>query len=226
MKFNIFKNKNILNNQKGFTLLEMIISLAIFTIVAVVAVGALLKILDANRKSLTLKTAINNINFALESMSREMRVGRVYSCGTSENGNFSAITNNSFNTNYNCSNFTLDVSNGNDENGSWRFAFRSSKKDPSDSNCNLIYAYKMVTVDNGKRLTLKKAMQNTCQQSLNDQDYYDVISPDVNITKSFINVSGNSSQPYASFTFEGYVGVKEKDKTYFNIKTSVAQRVK
>ncbi len=63
---------------KGFTLIEMVISLAIFTIVALIAVGALLKIMDLNKKSLTMKTSINNLNFVLESMSREMRVGKNY----------------------------------------------------------------------------------------------------------------------------------------------------
>lgn len=67
-----------LSTQKGFTLVEMIISLAIFTVVALVAVGALIKVMDANRKSISLKTTINNLNFALEAMTREIRVGKDY----------------------------------------------------------------------------------------------------------------------------------------------------
>lgn len=223
MKINFFKKNYIRSNERGFTLLEMIVSLAIFTIVAVIAVSALLKILDANRKSLTLKTAINNINFALESMSREMRVGKTYACDVSKNG--STINNNNFSVSDNCGK-TLNVSSGDDVD-SWQIAFRSSKKDPSDSSCNLIYSYRMVKVDNENRLTLRKAMQNSCSQpSINTNDYNDVISPDVNITESGITLSGASSQPYVTFTFKGYVGVKEKDKTYFDIKTSIAQRIK
>jgi prepilin-type N-terminal cleavage/methylation domain-containing protein len=84
--FKLKKNKINSKNQRGFTLVEMIISLAIFTVVAVVAIGALLKITDANRKSITLKTTINNLNFALESMSREMRVGSDYSCNGCNGG--------------------------------------------------------------------------------------------------------------------------------------------
>ena len=78
------KNKKRISSQKkiagGFTLVEMIVSVAIFTIVAFVAVGALLKVIDANKKSQSLKTSINNLNFALESLSREMRVGSNYTC--------------------------------------------------------------------------------------------------------------------------------------------------
>ena len=78
----IIPNKNK-NNNKGFTLIEMIVSIAIFMIVALVAVGAFLKIIDLNNKSHTLKDSINNINFALDLMSRELRVGSNYYCPTS-----------------------------------------------------------------------------------------------------------------------------------------------
>src|ERR1039458_2601710 len=54
----------------GFTLVEMMVSIAIFMVVAVVAVAALLKIVDANRKSQTLQDAVNNINFAMDSITR------------------------------------------------------------------------------------------------------------------------------------------------------------
>lgn len=74
--------KSKANLQKGFTLIEMIVSLGIFTVVAVVAVGALIKVMDANKKSINLKNTINNLNFTLESMSREMRVGSNYDLTT------------------------------------------------------------------------------------------------------------------------------------------------
>src|ERR1035437_4002808 len=67
-------------NSSGFTLIEMLVSISIFMVVAVVAVTALLKIVDANRKSQTLQDAINNINFAMDSITREIRVGNMYTC--------------------------------------------------------------------------------------------------------------------------------------------------
>ena len=59
----------------GFSLVEMMVAIAIFMVVAVVAVAALLKIVDADRKSQTLQDAVNNINFAMDSITREIRVG-------------------------------------------------------------------------------------------------------------------------------------------------------
>jgi prepilin-type N-terminal cleavage/methylation domain-containing protein len=65
---------------RGFTLVEMIVSVALFGIVMLVAVGALLSVVAANRQSQAIKTVINNLNFALESMSRNIRTGSNYRC--------------------------------------------------------------------------------------------------------------------------------------------------
>jgi|SRR5579859_5441970 len=67
---------------KGFTLIEMLVSVAIFTIVMVMALGALLVLSTADRKAESLKSAINNLNFALDSMSREIRTGYNWGCNT------------------------------------------------------------------------------------------------------------------------------------------------
>lgn len=71
------------NTKKGFSLIEIMVSLAIFSIVVVVAAGALLKIIDANKKSQAMKSVINNLSYSLESMSREIRMGTDYRCNNS-----------------------------------------------------------------------------------------------------------------------------------------------
>jgi prepilin-type N-terminal cleavage/methylation domain-containing protein len=67
---------------KGFTLIELMVALSIFIIIMVVSMNSILGIFDANRKSRSLKTVLNNLNLAVESMSREMRYGKNYHCGT------------------------------------------------------------------------------------------------------------------------------------------------
>src|SRR3989344_3450237 len=69
-----------LRKSRGFTLIEMMVSTSIFIMVMVVAAGAILSISSANRKSQATKVAIDNLSFALESMSRHIRVGTDYSC--------------------------------------------------------------------------------------------------------------------------------------------------
>lgn len=75
---------------KGFTLVEMIVSLGIFALVMVVAMGAFLKISDVNKRAQNVKNAVNNVNFTLEAMSRELRTGTNYVVTTSS-GVLSAV---------------------------------------------------------------------------------------------------------------------------------------
>jgi prepilin-type N-terminal cleavage/methylation domain-containing protein len=65
----------------GFSIVEMLVAVAIFSIVMLIAVGALLTMIDANRKAQALNSVMNNLNLAIESMSREIRVGTNYNCG-------------------------------------------------------------------------------------------------------------------------------------------------
>ena len=67
----------------GFTLVEVLVSVGIFSIVMLVATGSVFTIVAANKKTHTLKSVMTNLNFALESMAREIRVGTGYQCGLS-----------------------------------------------------------------------------------------------------------------------------------------------
>jgi len=65
----------------GFTLIEILVSLAIFAFVITSTTAALLVIVDANSKAQSLKLAMDNVNVAIENMSRSIRLGTEYSCG-------------------------------------------------------------------------------------------------------------------------------------------------
>ena len=68
-------------DKRGFTLIEVIVSTALFTIVILVAVGALLALVSANRKTQALHAVMNNLNIALDGMVRSIRMGSNYHCG-------------------------------------------------------------------------------------------------------------------------------------------------
>lgn len=68
---------NIKNRNAGFTLVEMIVSVGLFSIAMMIMLGAVLTIVDVNRKSQSLTTAMNNLNFALESMTRTIKTGLI-----------------------------------------------------------------------------------------------------------------------------------------------------
>ena len=80
MQNNSKKNK-IPNNKRGFSLIEMMVAVTLFSMVMLIGVGALLSLIDANKKAQALNSVMNNLNFAVESMSRNLRVGTNYNCG-------------------------------------------------------------------------------------------------------------------------------------------------
>lgn len=67
--------------QAGFTLIEIMVAVSIFALVMVVAIGAVLSIVSANKKSLAVSSVLSNFNSALESMVRDLRTGYDYRCG-------------------------------------------------------------------------------------------------------------------------------------------------
>ncbi len=71
-------SSSALKATSGFTLIEVLVSLAIFTIVVLMSTSALLSLLDVDKKAQSMKSVMNNLNFALESMAREIRVGTNY----------------------------------------------------------------------------------------------------------------------------------------------------
>ncbi len=68
------------SKKQGFTLIEIIVSVAIFTVVMTVTMGALLTLNDSSREAQALRTVIDNLNFSLEDMNRKIRTGDSYQC--------------------------------------------------------------------------------------------------------------------------------------------------
>jgi len=60
---------------KGFTLVEIMVAVSIFAIVATIAVGALLSANAVNQKAQAIKLAMDNLNFAVDSITIRMRQG-------------------------------------------------------------------------------------------------------------------------------------------------------
>ncbi len=86
-------NKNT-KYTKGFTLIEIMVAVTIFALVVLVAIGAVVAIVGADKKAQSLNDVINNMNFSVESMVRDLRTGYNYSCsaGVSDGNACTSIT--------------------------------------------------------------------------------------------------------------------------------------
>jgi len=67
---------------RGFTLVEMLVAVALFSIVMLIMGGALLSLVYANRKAQSLQSVMNNLNIAVDDMVRAIRMGSNYRCGS------------------------------------------------------------------------------------------------------------------------------------------------
>ena len=72
-----------LNTKKGFTLIELIVAMGLFAFVAVISTSVMIAVIDGNKKVRSSTLAVDSLRFALDSMTREMRVGSNFEC----NGN-------------------------------------------------------------------------------------------------------------------------------------------
>ena len=74
-----------LHTKRGFTLIEMIVSIGLFTIVLFIASSAFLSVVNADRKSRATRLTMDNLTVAMEDMTRRMKTGFAYMCeGTIE----------------------------------------------------------------------------------------------------------------------------------------------
>ena len=107
---------------RGFTLVEMIVATGLFAVVMLISVGALLSLVGANRKTQALHSVMNNLNIALDSMVRSIRMGTTYHCG---GGNYTDAEE--------C------------PNGGTLFAFEPFGGDPDDPQNQWVYYYDSTT---------------------------------------------------------------------------------
>lgn len=85
------KNKLRLQNSQGFTLLEMMVSVSIFTIVMTISIGAILTLDGSLQKAKTMRAAVENVSFALEGMAKKIRTGDFINCSTDPANNFEVV---------------------------------------------------------------------------------------------------------------------------------------
>lgn len=68
------------NYKKGFTLIEVLVSLALFSVVLVIAGGTTVSVIDINKRNQIISSVVNNLNYSIDSMVRDVKTGYLYKC--------------------------------------------------------------------------------------------------------------------------------------------------
>ncbi len=189
-----YQNKK---RMQGFSLIELMVSLTVFAIVMVVSTGTLITLIDANAKAQALSSAMTNISFALDSMTREMRMGYHYSCKNTDESTTEALG--SINTTTNC------TSGGN------FIAFTRERDD-------VRMGYRLV----GNVLEQKIGGGNWVPLVASDV-IIDTFKLVVKNTNTY-NGTGDENQPTIDLILDGYVNNGLETNTDFNIQTHIVQR--
>lgn len=71
------KNKKL---NKGFTLVEVLVATMIFVLFVTIALSALIISNSSAKKSVSIKTAIDNVQYSMELFTRTARLGTMYTC--------------------------------------------------------------------------------------------------------------------------------------------------
>jgi len=74
--------------QAGFTLIEMLVAVSLFSIVSVIVAGSILALIGNNTQTQGEQQALTALTFSLDNMTREIRTGFNYNCTS---GTFSTL---------------------------------------------------------------------------------------------------------------------------------------
>jgi len=77
---NKFLKSNKIKFNSGFTLIEIMVALSVFMVIMLAAIGSLVIASDAASKARQTRIVMDSVNFAMESMTRNIRMGTNFTC--------------------------------------------------------------------------------------------------------------------------------------------------
>ncbi|MDB5190225.1 MAG: putative Type pilus pilin [Parcubacteria group bacterium] len=85
-----------IQGKRGFTLVELIVSIGLFIIVLTIVASAYLSLISLNRKARATNDLVSNLSYVVEAMSRTIRTGTNYQCGGLGGTNCATFGNSTF----------------------------------------------------------------------------------------------------------------------------------
>jgi len=200
---NMDKKRKRTRYSGGFTLIEMLVSVAIFSVAMVIVVGSLVSLNDAARKARTIRIATDNLSAAVDSMSRTIRMGIDYHCeltnGAAPTGPLRAPQN--------CPMTDRDGGGGGD-----LIAVEGQQGSRSTAADQIVY----------------RLLDNRIKRSTDGgATYLDLTAPEINIDHLRFYVHGtqnNEDQPMVTIVIQGTASSSQKTVTTLNIQTTIGSR--
>lgn len=196
---------------RGFTLVELMVAVSLFAIVIMVGVGALLSMVAVNARAQAINSVMNNLNAAIEQISRSARVGSVFYCSDSA----VAPSPTALVTPRDCAS------------GGVLLAFEPSGGSVDDPNDQTVYRL------NGTQLerSLCSGLPQACASGTKNGAWVAVTAPEVEITDFRFYVtgtapllSGDTAQPRILISVRGTARV-QGTPTQFSVQSAVTQRL-
>lgn len=187
--------KNNSNVEKGFSLVEMLVSITLFSFVVVIATGVIITILNTNKHVRSTSIAMGNINAVLEKMFREVSAGESYHCG--EGGNI---------------NKAHDCPGGNPLAA---IVFEGVNGDKNNSNDQNIY--RMNSGESSLELSLDGGVN---YERLTDEN---IIIDDFGV--NVVGNLDDTKQPSVFISVRGYIKKEEGDHVMFATQTMISERL-
>ncbi len=198
MNISHIKKSNRKQKSSGFSLIELMVSLTVFSITMVISIGTLLIFIDLNAKAQALYSSTTNISFMLDSMTRDIRTGYHYYCAL-----------NPTSTGFPNATETRDCANGN---------YITFFREQDDAR----RAYKLVTT-NG-RGEIQQYIVGTGWVKATSDDI-NVTSFVLTVVNSSPNGGGSEvKQPVVTITIKGELSNGLDTPTQFNIQTRIVER--
>ncbi|MEK7614235.1 MAG: prepilin-type N-terminal cleavage/methylation domain-containing protein [Patescibacteria group bacterium] len=206
IKKTLYALRSTLYDKRGYSLIEMMVAVSLFTLVATVSISALISVNDANKKAQTMRSVIDNLNFAVENMARNLRVGFNYHC------------------NYNDPSQPIDKSlDCASVSGASSVAFEAYNGDSSNSNDQIVYALN----NNGQIMRSTNSGLSFSPLTPYNSSPSVIYQPlTIDYLTFFVvgTAAGDSKQPRVVIVVGGTARYNNEIQSKFQIQTSVSGR--
>ncbi|MEK9182534.1 MAG: hypothetical protein AAB809_00460 [Patescibacteria group bacterium] len=193
----------------GYTIIETMIAVSLFIVITTISMGALLNANMLHRKAQSMRSIMDNLNFVMEDMSRNLRIGYNYRCFPSGQS-IPTGDDSSMDDPRSCA-------------SGWAIAFEYAYGNPSINAYNDQWVYYIS--GSGKIFKSTSGPYNSASftQLTPDEVVIDTSASSFSVLGAE-SITTNSQQPFVTIKLVGKITYQNVD-TPFSLQTSVSQRL-